>query len=139
MSTSVSDPVTLKDRSDILDILRGFALLGVLLDNLFAFTGWGFITQTQKEAIPTWQADAVVGMLEQVFVNGKFYSIFSILFGVGFSIILIRNEQKGLNPFRIFYRRIFFSFFVWHAALNLFLGRRYFMSIRTHRLHTSLV
>lgn len=110
MSTSVSDPVTLKDRSDILDILRGFALLGVLLDNLFAFTGWGFITQTQKEAIPTWPADAVVGMLEQVFVNGKFYSIFSILFGVGFSIILIRNEQKGLNPFRIFYRRIFFLF-----------------------------
>jgi uncharacterized protein len=111
--------VALSDRSDILDILRGFALFGVLLDNVFGFTGWGFLTQAHHEALSTWPADGVIGMLEQVFINGKFYSLFSLLFGIGFSIILIRNEQKGLNPYRIFYRRLFILLLI--GAGHLFL------------------
>lgn len=102
------NPVSAGERYDILDILRGFALLGVMLDNLFGFTGWGFLTLPAREALSTWHADAATGMLEQVFINGKFYSLFSLLFGIGFSIILIRNEQKGINPLKIFYRRLFF-------------------------------
>ena len=46
-------PVSQNERADILDILRGFALLGVLLDNIFGFTGWGFFTQPMREALPT--------------------------------------------------------------------------------------
>lgn len=107
MSLQQASPVSLNERSDILDILRGFALLGVLLDNLFGFTGWGFLTPAMREAIPTWPADGVLGLLELAFVNGKFYSLFSLLFGIGFSIILIRNEQRGTNPLKIFYRRLF--------------------------------
>lgn len=112
-------PVLENERADILDILRGFALLGVMLDNLFGFTGWGFLPQSAKEALPTWQADAIVGMLEQVFVNGKFYSLFSLLFGIGFSIILVRNEQRGINPLKIFYRRLFILLII--GAGHLFL------------------
>jgi uncharacterized protein len=100
-------PVSLNDRSHILDVLRGFALFGVLLDNLFGFTGWGQLTQPIKEALPTWPADGILGLFELSFIHGKFYSLFSLLFGIGFSIILIRNEQKGINPYRIFYRRLF--------------------------------
>ena len=99
-------PVLQNERSDILDVLRGFALLGVLLDNVFGFTGWGFFTQAQREALPTWPADGIVALSEQTFINGKFYSLFSLLFGIGFSIILIRNERKGINPLKIFYRRL---------------------------------
>lgn len=105
--TQSAAPVSLNERSDILDILRGFALLGVMLDNLFGFSGWGFLPQAAKEALPTWKADAITGMLEQVFINGKFYSLFSLLFGIGFSIILLRNEAKGVNPLKVFYRRLF--------------------------------
>lgn len=101
------NPVAAEERSSLLDVLRGFALLGVMLDNLFGFTSWGFLPESAKEALPTWYADAVVGTLEQIFINGKFYSLFSLLFGIGFSIILIRNEQKGINPLKIFYRRLF--------------------------------
>ena len=107
MSPQLASPVSLTERADILDVLRGFALMGVLLDNLFAFTGWGFYTQPMREALPTWPADGILGLLELAFVNGKFYSLFSLLFGVGFSIILIRNEQRGINPLKIFYRRLF--------------------------------
>ncbi len=103
-----SSPVLQKERTDILDILRGFALLGVLLDNLMGFTGWSFLTQASKEVLATWPADGIVGLSELTFINGKFYSLLSLLFGIGFSIILIRNEQKGINPLKIFYRRLFF-------------------------------
>ena len=107
MSNQQLHPVSAEERFSLLDALRGFALLGVMLDNLFGFTGWGFLPQPAKESLPTWNSDAIVGMLEQVFINGKFYSLFSMLFGIGFSIILVRNEQRGTNPLKIFYRRLF--------------------------------
>lgn len=118
MKLQHADPINLADRSVILDNLRGVALIGVLLDNLFGFTGWGFLTQAQREGLPTWPADRILGMLEQVFINGKFYSLFSLLFGIGFSIILSRNEKKGINPLIIYYRRLFFLLLF--GAIHLF-------------------
>jgi len=119
MTTQQVLPVSFNERADILDILRGFALLGVMLDNLFGFTGWGFLTQAQRQALSTWPADGMVGLLELTFINGKFYSLFSLLFGIGFSIILIRNELKGINPLKIFYRRLFVLLLI--GAAHLFL------------------
>ena len=117
MTTQKALPVSLNERADILDVLRGFALLGVLLDNIFGFTGWGFYTQPMREALPTWPADGIVALSEFTFVKGKFYSLFSLLFGIGFSIILIRNEQKGINPLKIFYRRLLILLIIGAAHL----------------------
>ncbi|MEP6713196.1 MAG: hypothetical protein ABJA37_12300, partial [Ferruginibacter sp.] len=114
-----ASPVLQNERADILDILRGFALLGVMLDNLFGFTGWGFLTPAQRQVLPTWHADAILAFSELSFVNGKFYSLFSLLFGIGFSIILMRNQQKGINPLKIFYRRLFILLII--GAGHLFL------------------
>ncbi|TAL43472.1 MAG: DUF418 domain-containing protein, partial [Chitinophagaceae bacterium] len=119
MNTQQAMPVSLTDRSDILDVLRGFALFGVLTDNIFGFTGYGFFTQSMREALPTWPADGLIGLIEIAFIKGKFYSLFSLLFGIGFSIILIRNEQKGINPLKIFYRRLFILLII--GADHLFL------------------
>lgn len=114
-----STPVLQNERADILDILRGFAILGILLDNMFGFTGWGYFTQAQREALSTWPADGLLGLSELALVHGKFYSLFSLLFGIGFSIILIRNQQKGINPLKIFYRRLFILLLI--GAGHLFL------------------
>jgi uncharacterized protein len=107
MSLQQSTPINSYERSDILDVLRGFAILGIFLDNVFGFTGYGFFTMAQREALPTFYADGILGISELAFVHGKFYSMFSLLFGIGFSIILTRNEEKGINPLKIFYRRLF--------------------------------
>ena len=107
MSNNIAAPVSIHERAAILDVLRGLALMGVLLDNIFGFTGYGYSSEEQMKAFPTYYPDITLGLLELVFINGKFYSLFSLLFGIGFSVILIRNEQKSLNPLPVFYRRLF--------------------------------
>ena len=119
MQNLKASPVNLSERSAILDVLRGFALLGVMMDNMFGFTGYGFFTQAQREALSTFMSDGILGISELAFVHGKFYSLFSLLFGIGFSIILMRNEQKGINPLKIFYRRLFILLLI--GAGHLFL------------------
>jgi len=98
-------PVPPSGRSEILDVLRGFALLGILLDNVFGFTGYGFYNEAQRQALPTFFTDNILAGSELIFAHGKFYSIFSLLFGIGFSIIL--NRQQGTNKLIVFYRRLF--------------------------------
>lgn len=100
-------PVSLEERSTILDALRGFALIGVLTDNIVAFSGWAFLREHQQQALSTWPADGLLGFLELTFIHGKFYSILSLLFGIGFAIQLARNRQRGVNGLGIFYRRLF--------------------------------
>lgn len=56
--------------------------------------------------MPTAEADKVVRFLQYFIVDAKFYSIFSILFGIGFSIILSHAEERGNSGIRLFYRRM---------------------------------
>lgn len=101
-------PVQKTDRAQILDVLRGIAICGILLNNIYAFSGYVMLTdEMRQQKFSTFGIDQVLNYLQIVFVQGKFYSLFSLLFGIGFSIILIRNEQKGLNGMKIFYRRMF--------------------------------
>lgn len=102
-----SSPVAHQERADILDILRGIALLGILINNVFNFSGNMFMSDAAKQAFPTHAMDKVTMFLQVTFVEGKFYTLFSLLFGIGFSIILLRNEQRSKNPLGIFYRRLF--------------------------------
>ena len=135
-------PFPLTERHQILDVLRGFALLGVMLDNLFGFTGWAFASDARKQSLPTWNTDAILATLEQVFINGKFYSLFSLLFGIGFSIILVRNEAKGVNAIRVFYRRLFVHlligaihlFFFWDHKVHIYVYFVIFFSVMAMRL-----
>lgn len=69
--------------------------------------------------MPTYAVDRVLDFLELTFIEGKFYTIFSLLFGVGFSILLSRSRAKELVFHRFFLRRVFFLFLfgVAHAIL----------------------
>ena len=107
MNQPTASPVTLQERSDILDILRGFALLGIFLDNIFGFTGYTYATPKMRETLSTAPGDQILQFTEFAFIHGKFYSLFSLLFGIGFSVILVNSERKGINPLKIFYRRLF--------------------------------
>ena len=100
-------PVRSSERYVILDVLRGFALLGIAIANFPEFSLYSFLPAEAAEAMPTAGTDRIVHYLQYVFIDGKFYTIFSLLFGIGFSIIIANAARRGANGFRIFYRRMF--------------------------------
>ena len=112
-------PVGEKQRHIILDALRGFALLGICLANFPEFSLYSFLHSEAAEAMPTAVADRLTKFLIYFIVDGKFYTIFSLLFGIGFSIIIANAAQRGANGFRIFYRRMFFLLLIGFAHLML--------------------
>ncbi len=116
---TLKTPVQQQERAQILDVLRGIAILGIFLNNIFGFTGYGFLTPEVKHAFSTYGADSIISFLQHTFIEGKFYSLFSLLFGIGFSIIFMRNEQKGVNALKIFHRRLFVLLLF--GALHIFL------------------
>lgn len=103
----LTTPVQQQERAAILDVLRGIAILGILLNNIYALSGFGNLQDEQRKQFQTFPVDEVLNFFQVMLVEGKFYSLFSLLFGIGFSIILIRNEKKGLNALKIFYLRLF--------------------------------
>ena len=77
----------------ILDALRGLALLGIALANFPEFGLWTFLNEKAQAAMPSAEVDRWVRMGQYMLVDGKFYTIFSLLFGVGFSLILMRHSR----------------------------------------------
>ena len=87
MNTAVnSGPTGVGERYVFLDALRGLALVGIALANFPEFGLWTFLSTESQAAMPTSGVDRLVRFLQYVFVDGKFYTIFSLLFGVGFCV-----------------------------------------------------
>lgn len=111
----MSDTMSLvkpQKRYIILDSLRGLALLGICLANFPEFSLYTFLDSTAQEAMPTAGIDTVVRYLQYIFIDGKFYTLFSLLFGIGFSIILSNSAQNNRNGIAIFYRRMSVLFLI---------------------------
>jgi uncharacterized protein len=89
-----------RERIQALDVLRGVAVAGILFANVLAFFGLSFMPSDRAAALPTAAADHVAEFLEHVFVDGKFYSIFSLLFGIGFGVQLSRGGDAALPRFK---------------------------------------
>jgi uncharacterized protein len=112
-------PISQAERIGSLDLLRGIAVLGILIVNIQSFsmpdpaylnpTVWGDFTGINK----------VVWAVSHVFAEFKFMSLFSLMFGAGIVLMCSRLEQRGLRPARTHYRRILFLFIfgLMHAYL----------------------
>ncbi|WP_042470224.1 DUF418 domain-containing protein [Bacillus ndiopicus] len=139
MNTSV----TPKERIQSLDIIRGFALFGILFINIAAY-------QVIIEGGPMADYTGInktIDSLINVFVEKKFFSMFSFLFGVGFYIFASRAEARGDKPRWRFARRllallligivhvfIFWgSILVFYAVIGFLLIPFYKASLRTIR------
>ncbi|QHG87524.1 DUF418 domain-containing protein [Xanthomonas sp. NCPPB 1638] len=93
-SRALLAPIAATERIVVLDVLRGFALLGILLMNIEAFVGPLDLALTGVE--PHWQgADRIADALVYFFVQGKFYTLFALLFGMGFAVMAQRAEPAG--------------------------------------------
>ena len=100
IDNNMTGPTNAKERFIILDALRGLALLGIVLANFPEFGLWTFLSKAEQANMPTANIDAAVRFLQYFLIDGKFYTIFSLLFGIGFSLILLRH------PLSLFVRRM---------------------------------
>lgn len=98
-------PVSSNERIQALDVVRGFALIGIMMMNVEFFNrpmaelGMGLAPGLTG-------ANYWVGMFIQYFVIGKFWTIFSLLFGMGFAVMLTRAERAGRSFLVPYMRRI---------------------------------
>lgn len=99
-------PVPVEQRLEVIDVIRGFALFGVLLANLIWLSQDVALTSGDLSALPTAGIDRIVRGLVRFLVDGKFYTIFAFLFGLGFSLQMRRVSRAGSNPAPLFIRRM---------------------------------
>jgi len=99
-------PVNSSERYVIPDVLRGIALFGICLANYPEFSLYTFQKKEVVAAMPTANIDLIWKYFHYIFIEGKFYSLFSLLFGIGFSIIITNMAQKNQNGSLFFYRRM---------------------------------
>ncbi|MCH8477043.1 MAG: DUF418 domain-containing protein [Wenzhouxiangella sp.] len=88
-----------------LDVLRGFALLGILLVNF----EW-FVRPLQAIVLGAEPglsgADHIVDWLIKALAEGKFYALFSMLFGAGFALMAERAQQRNAPFWGLYLRRL---------------------------------
>ncbi|HVI57953.1 MAG TPA: DUF418 domain-containing protein [Luteimonas sp.] len=95
MTLPTPGPVPGSQRLDLLDALRGFALAGVLLANLDAFSLYFFLPREAALALPTAAIDRWLDPANGMLVSGKFITLFSIMFGIGFALQMQRMGEGG--------------------------------------------
>ncbi|MCY0995842.1 DUF418 domain-containing protein [Myxococcus sp. MISCRS1] len=102
-------PVDSGERLALLDTLRGFALCGVFISNTFMwFSGRAFLPKEQLEAQFTQGSliDRIIMPAFGILVGGRFITIFSFLFGLGFAVQMGRADARGSDITRLYIRRL---------------------------------
>lgn len=103
MQASTFGPVTAKQRIQILDILRGFALLGILLTNITEYSK----EDTAPSGLSKWTIDLV-----RVLSEGSFYPLYSLLFGIGFAVWMDKSIKRNSSIW----------LFIWRSCILFFFG-----------------
>lgn len=87
-------PTSGPERIELLDSLRGFALLGVLMVNLRSLSMYDLLPAQARDALPTAPLDRVLAAVNSALVDGAFITMFTLLFGVGFSMQMQRARER---------------------------------------------
>ena len=94
------------ERIPTLDIVRGFALLGILIMNMPGFAN-SFFIEADGSHLWTKPWDLGAELAREMLFSGKFNSMFSLLFGIGFTIQLGRlQEREPERAVAIYMRRL---------------------------------
>ncbi|HWN37815.1 MAG TPA: DUF418 domain-containing protein [Gammaproteobacteria bacterium] len=103
---SNAKPTELRERIFTLDAIRGFALLGIFIMNMPGFSASLFQGADGTHMWPEWW-DRTAEVLRDVLFSGKFNSMFSMLFAIGFILLLERLEARdSQHATAIYLRRI---------------------------------
>jgi uncharacterized protein len=112
-------PLPVSQRIPTLDILRGFALMGILIMNMPGFSS-SFFAEADGSHLWPGRVDQLAEQVREALFSGKFNSMFSLLFGIGFTIQFARMQQRDPDGATSMYlRRLFalLAFGVIHACI----------------------
>jgi uncharacterized protein len=99
------EPIPRAARIEVLDFLRGLAMLGILFINLPAYDApVSAVFRMDSPWFTAWYDRAAVLLIRTV-AESKFYTLLTFLFGVGFGLQLTRAAGRGRERFGWFYRR----------------------------------
>ena len=112
MNDTASTSLPVSERLAVLDVLRGFALMGILIMNMpgFSYSGWH-----ESDGSHYWPSplDQTAEQVRDALFSGKFNSLFSVLFGLGFTIQFARMQQQDpLAADRLYLRRLLMLFVI---------------------------
>lgn len=123
--TGIAAPVRAQDRIESIDVLRGFALLGILLMNIqsFAMVEAAYFDPSRYgdlTGINWW-----VWALSHAFADMKFMALFSMLFGAGIVLVTETRQAKGLPTLAHHYSRNFWllvfglihAYLIWYGDI----------------------
>jgi uncharacterized protein len=105
MSKSIL-PIEQKKRTAIVDILRGWALLGVAIGNYSDFIHIGLPTSVNDNSI----LSPILGAVNEIFFAAKSWTLLTVLFGYGFAVLIDNVARKGKNPVYFFSWRMILLF-----------------------------
>jgi uncharacterized protein len=125
MTTSSNHPVFAKDRVIALDLLRGFAILGILVMNIQSFSMPDAAYLNPKAYGDLSGFNRWVWMLSHIFADQKFMTLFSLLFGAGVVLFSENVEKRQGKSAALYYRRVFWlliiglfhAHFIWHGDI----------------------
>lgn len=98
-------PIKDSQRLNWIDAARGFAIFGIFMVNIGAFSAPYFLYGGETE-IWTSKMDSLILFIIDVFFQASFYTLFSILFGFGIQLQKDRLVEKGISVNRFFIRRL---------------------------------
>ncbi|WP_346858370.1 DUF418 domain-containing protein [uncultured Draconibacterium sp.] len=120
-------PLSSRERIDYMDLLRGIAIFGILIANLRWFS---LYSPQVSGRFTLGEIDGIVHLLQGVFIESKFYTIFSILFGWGIALQINRSKKDDASTARFLRRRLWFMmllggvhmFFIWEGDIVFLYG-----------------
>lgn len=101
-------PIEQTSRIVIVDALRGWALIGVLLVNYFLF----YYLDKEQAMHKKDTFSQILKLFTDIFFTNKSRIMLNILFGFGFSILIEKIKLRGKNPIVFFSRRMFWLFLI---------------------------
>jgi uncharacterized protein len=117
-TTTTPAPIAASERIEALDVIRGFALFGIFLVNIEWFTRpWQELGAGMQAG--TAALDHTVDWLVYIAARGKFWVLFSLLFGMGFAVMSERLDATGRDFRSVYLRRsaLLMAFGIAHAVL----------------------
>lgn len=115
--TNSYHPVEQSKRTAIVDILRGWALLGVAIGNYGDFLHIGLPTKIKSDTVST-----ILQTFNQIFFAAKSWTLLTLLFGFGFAILINNVASKGKHPVLFFSWRMILLFVLAFIDSSFWLG-----------------